>query len=48
MVLAARNSPAVLMWSIGNEIPDFTSTSGLAMADRLIAAIRAPTPPARS
>ncbi|MGW2619507.1 glycoside hydrolase family 2 TIM barrel-domain containing protein [Streptomyces sp. NPDC001500] len=41
MVLAARNSPAVLLWSIGNEIPDSTSTAGLAMADRVIAAIRA-------
>ncbi|MFI5794464.1 glycoside hydrolase family 2 TIM barrel-domain containing protein [Streptomyces sp. NPDC051677] len=41
MVLAARNSPAVLLWSIGNEITDSTSTAGLAMADRIIAAIRA-------
>ncbi|KOG41806.1 glycoside hydrolase family 2 TIM barrel-domain containing protein [Streptomyces resistomycificus] len=41
MVLAARNSPAVVMWSIGNEISEFTSTSGLAMADRLIAAVKA-------
>ncbi|KQW07082.1 glycoside hydrolase family 2 TIM barrel-domain containing protein [Streptomyces sp. Root369] len=41
MVLAARNSPAVLLWSIGNEIPDSTSGAGLAMADRIIAAIRA-------
>ncbi|WP_435281043.1 glycoside hydrolase family 2 TIM barrel-domain containing protein [Streptomyces koelreuteriae] len=41
MVLAARNSPAVLMWSIGNEVSEFTSTAGLAMADRLIAAIKA-------
>ncbi|MEV4230137.1 glycoside hydrolase family 2 TIM barrel-domain containing protein [Streptomyces bobili] len=41
MVLAARNSPAVLVWSIGNEIPDSTTTAGLAMADRIIAAIRA-------
>jgi beta-galactosidase len=41
MVLAARNSPAVVLWSIGNEIPDSTSTAGLAMADRIIAAIRA-------
>lgn len=40
MVLAARNSPAVLMWSIGNEVPDFTSTAGLTMADRLIAGIK--------
>ncbi|MFI7498341.1 glycoside hydrolase family 2 TIM barrel-domain containing protein [Streptomyces sp. NPDC049687] len=41
MVLAARNSPAVVLWSIGNEIPDSTQTAGLAMADRIIAAIRA-------
>ena len=41
MVLAARNSPAVVLWSIGNEIPDSTSTAGLAMADRIIGAIRA-------
>ncbi|MDT0567573.1 glycoside hydrolase family 2 TIM barrel-domain containing protein [Streptomyces sp. DSM 3412] len=41
MVLAARNSPAVVMWSIGNEVSEFTSTSGLAMADRLIAAVKA-------
>ncbi|MEU3888851.1 glycoside hydrolase family 2 TIM barrel-domain containing protein [Streptomyces sp. NPDC029041] len=41
MVLAARNSPAVLAWSIGNEVPDSTSTAGLAMADRIIGAIRA-------
>ncbi|SEG75920.1 beta-galactosidase [Actinacidiphila yanglinensis] len=41
MVGAARNSPAVMMWSIGNEIPDSTSTAGLAMADGLISAIRA-------
>lgn len=41
MVLAARNSPAVLMWSIGNEISEFTSTAGLTIADRLIAGIKA-------
>ncbi|MGC0387026.1 glycoside hydrolase family 2 TIM barrel-domain containing protein [Streptomyces sp. SAI-129] len=41
MVLAARNSPAVVMWSIGNEVPDSTATAGLAMADRVIDAIRA-------
>lgn len=40
-VLAARNSPAVIMWSIGNEIPDSTSTAGLAMAQRVIDAVRA-------
>ncbi|MCF3129748.1 glycoside hydrolase family 2 TIM barrel-domain containing protein, partial [Streptomyces olivochromogenes] len=41
MVLAARNSPAVVLWSIGNEIPDSTRTAGLAMADRIIGAIKA-------
>jgi beta-galactosidase len=41
MVGAARNSPAVLMWSIGNEIPDSTSTAGLAMAQRIIDGVRA-------
>ncbi|MGW3206948.1 glycoside hydrolase family 2 TIM barrel-domain containing protein [Streptomyces sp. NPDC001135] len=41
MVRAARNSPAVVLWSIGNEIPDSTSTAGLAMADRIIGAIKA-------
>ncbi|MFJ8106152.1 glycoside hydrolase family 2 TIM barrel-domain containing protein [Streptomyces sp. NPDC096132] len=41
MVLAARNSPAVVLWSIGNEITDSTQTAGLAMADRIIAAIKA-------
>ncbi|MFI6335622.1 glycoside hydrolase family 2 TIM barrel-domain containing protein [Streptomyces sp. NPDC050535] len=40
MVGAARNSPAVIMWSIGNEIPDSTSTAGLAMADRLITGVK--------
>ena len=40
MVLAARNSPAVIMWSIGNEISEFTSTAGLTIADRLIAGIK--------
>ncbi|MFG2127268.1 glycoside hydrolase family 2 TIM barrel-domain containing protein [Streptomyces sp. NPDC048751] len=40
MVLAARNSPAVVMWSIGNEISEFTSTAGLGIADRLIARIK--------
>ncbi|MEE1803726.1 glycoside hydrolase family 2 TIM barrel-domain containing protein [Streptomyces sp. JV176] len=41
MVLAARNSPAVVMWSIGNEITDSTTTEGLGMAQRLIDAVRA-------
>ncbi|MFJ4922342.1 glycoside hydrolase family 2 TIM barrel-domain containing protein [Streptomyces sp. NPDC088725] len=41
MVKAARNSPAVVMWSIGNEIPDSTSEAGLGIAQRLIDGIRA-------
>jgi beta-galactosidase len=44
MVLAARNSPAVMMWSIGNEIPDSTRPLGLTIADSLIAAVRAADP----
>ncbi|MEW2398817.1 glycoside hydrolase family 2 TIM barrel-domain containing protein [Streptomyces sp. NPDC046862] len=40
MVLANRNSPAVIMWSIGNEISEFTSTAGLTIADRLIAGVK--------
>jgi beta-galactosidase len=41
MVNAAKNSPAVIIWSVGNEIPDSTSTAGLAMAQRLIDAVKA-------
>ncbi|NEB74471.1 DUF4982 domain-containing protein [Streptomyces sp. SID14478] len=41
MVRAARNSPAVLLWSIGNEIPDSTRTEGVAMAKRLVDGIKA-------
>jgi len=29
MVLSARNSPSVIMWSIGNEIPDRSTPEGL-------------------
>ena len=41
MVQAARNCPSVIMWSIGNEIPDAVSPAGLDMARRLVAAVRA-------
>ncbi|WP_329064445.1 glycoside hydrolase family 2 TIM barrel-domain containing protein [Streptomyces sp. NBC_01429] len=41
MVRAARNSPAVVMWSIGNEIPDSTGATGPATARRLIDGVRA-------
>jgi beta-galactosidase len=41
MVNAAKNSPAVVLWSIGNEIPDSTSaTVGLPIAKRLVADIK--------
>jgi beta-galactosidase len=40
MVREARNSPAVIMWSIGNEIPDFTEPQALPIEHRLIADIR--------
>lgn len=36
MVNEAKNNPAVIMWSIGNEIPGFTSVSNLPTAQRLI------------
>ncbi|PRY38797.1 glycoside hydrolase family 2 TIM barrel-domain containing protein [Umezawaea tangerina] len=42
MVQAAKNSPAVVLWSIGNEIPDSTSAAiGVPIAKRLIADVRA-------
>ncbi|HEX6470118.1 MAG TPA: glycoside hydrolase family 2 TIM barrel-domain containing protein [Streptosporangiaceae bacterium] len=41
MVNAAKNSPAVVLWSIGNEIPDSTNVSvGVPIAKRLIADVR--------
>jgi beta-galactosidase len=40
MVDAAKNSPSVIMWSIGNEIPDSGSAVGVPMARRLIADVR--------
>ena len=45
MVNAAKNSPSVILWSIGNEIPDSTSaTVGLPIAKRLIADVKAVDP----
>jgi beta-galactosidase len=40
MVNEAKNNPAVIMWSIGNEIPGFTSVSNMPTAQRLIDDIR--------
>ena len=41
MVDESKNSPAVILWSIGNEIPGWGSAASLPVADRLIADIRA-------
>src|SRR4051794_27326857 len=41
MVDANRGNPSVIMWSIGNEIPGSTSTSGIPIANTLIADIKA-------
>ncbi|MEU5259797.1 glycoside hydrolase family 2 TIM barrel-domain containing protein [Amycolatopsis sp. NPDC021455] len=40
MVRAARNSPSVVMWSIGNEVYDVSSASGVPIARRLIDDVR--------
>jgi beta-galactosidase len=40
MVNAAKNSPSVVLWSIGNEIPDSAKPQGVDMARRLIADVR--------
>ncbi|MBP2479593.1 beta-galactosidase [Crossiella equi] len=44
MVHAAKNSPSVVMWSIGNEIHDTTLPIGVPIARRLIADVRAVDP----
>jgi beta-galactosidase len=41
MVNASKNSPAVIMWSIGNEIPGWTSAANLPVEQRLIADVKA-------
>ncbi|MBE1493231.1 beta-galactosidase [Amycolatopsis lexingtonensis] len=44
MVHAAKNSPSVVLWSIGNEVPDASMAGGPAIAADLIAAVRAIDP----
>ncbi|HEY0805956.1 MAG TPA: glycoside hydrolase family 2 TIM barrel-domain containing protein, partial [Pseudonocardiaceae bacterium] len=44
MVNAHKNSPAVVLWSIGNETPDTGLPAGPAIAGRLIAAVKAVDP----
>jgi beta-galactosidase len=36
MLLQDRNHPSVIMWSIGNEIPEAADTSGLRIAQMLV------------
>jgi beta-galactosidase len=40
MVNEAKNSPAVVLWSIGNEIPGWSSASSVPVEQRLIADIK--------
>lgn len=40
LVLRDRNHPSVIMWSIGNEIPERADPSGVATAAKLAAAVR--------
>ena len=44
LVLSARNSPSVIMWSIGNEIPARTSAAGLEWSYKLANAVHALDP----
>ncbi|HWC83184.1 MAG TPA: glycoside hydrolase family 2 TIM barrel-domain containing protein [Pseudonocardiaceae bacterium] len=44
MVCANRNSPAVVLWSIGNETPDTWMAGGPAIAAKLIATVRSLDP----
>ncbi len=41
MVNAAKNSPAVVLWSIGNETPDTGRSTGPAIAQRLVSDVKA-------
>ena len=40
MVLRDRNHPSVIMWSIGNEIPEVVDSSGYAIGKRLAETVR--------
>jgi len=44
MVLAARNNPSVIMWSIGNEIPDRATPIGVEWSWKLANAVHALDP----
>lgn len=40
MLLRDRNHPSVILWSIGNEIPERADASGVAIAKELVSAVR--------
>lgn len=40
MILRDWNHPSVIMWSIGNEIPEVADTSGFILAQNLVAEVR--------
>ena len=40
MLLRDRNHPSVIMWSIGNEIPEAADTSGLRIARNLVSEVK--------
>lgn len=40
MLLRDRNHPSVILWSVGNEIPEAADTSGLRIAKKLTAEVR--------
>lgn len=44
MVLRDRNHPSVVMWSIGNEVPDQSSKEGPELAEKMIMICRAADP----
>jgi beta-galactosidase len=44
MVLRDRNHPSIIMWSIGNEIPEVVDSSGYAIGKRLASTVRSLDP----
>ena len=44
MVIRDRNHPSIIMWSIGNEVPESADTSGFRIAKKLVNEVRALDP----